>query len=52
VLSPLQTLERGYAIVRTDNRVVTSTSAVRAGTQVEVRVADGSFDATVDGADE
>jgi exodeoxyribonuclease VII large subunit len=48
VLSPLKTLERGYAIVRTDNGVVTSTSSVSGGTHVDVRVADGSFGATVD----
>jgi exodeoxyribonuclease VII large subunit len=48
VLSPLKTLERGYAIVRTDSHVVTSTSAVSAGTHIDVRVADGSFGATVE----
>jgi len=48
VLSPLKTLERGYAIVRTDTHVVTSASDVRAGTHVDVRVADGSFGAVVD----
>jgi exodeoxyribonuclease VII large subunit len=48
VLSPLKTLERGYAIVRTDAHVVTSTSSVSAGTHIDVRVADGSFGATVE----
>ncbi len=48
VLSPLKTLERGYAIVRTDSGVVTSTASVRGGMRVDVRVADGSFGATVD----
>jgi exodeoxyribonuclease VII large subunit len=48
VLSPLKTLERGYAIVRTDTGVVTSASDVQSGTHVDVRVADGSFAATVD----
>jgi exodeoxyribonuclease VII large subunit len=48
VLSPLKTLERGYAIVRTDSHVVTSIASVRAGTHVDVRVADGSFGATVE----
>src|SRR5689334_17500855 len=46
VLSPLKTLERGYAIVRTDSGVVTSTASVRGGVRVDVRVADGSFGAT------
>jgi exodeoxyribonuclease VII large subunit len=48
VLSPLKTLERGYAIVRTDTGVVTSRSSVAGGTRLDVRVADGSFAATVD----
>jgi exodeoxyribonuclease VII large subunit len=49
VLSPLKTLERGYAIVRTDTGVVTTTADVQGGTHVDVRVVDGSFGATVDG---
>jgi exodeoxyribonuclease VII large subunit len=48
VLSPLQTLERGYAIVRTESHVVTDASTVAVGTAVDVRVARGSFDARVE----
>jgi exodeoxyribonuclease VII large subunit len=48
VLSPLKTLERGYAIVRTESKVVTSRADVSGGTHVQVRVADGSFGAMVD----
>ena len=48
VLSPLQTLERGYAIVRTDSRVVKDASALAVGTAVDVRVATGSFGARVE----
>jgi exodeoxyribonuclease VII large subunit len=48
VLSPLQTLERGYAIVRTDSRVVTDASALDVGATVDVRVARGSFGARVE----
>ena len=48
VLSPLQTLERGYAIVRTDSRVLTDASAVDVGATVDVRVARGSFGARVE----
>jgi exodeoxyribonuclease VII large subunit len=48
VLSPLQTLERGYAIVRTDARVVTDASALDVGATVDVRVARGSFGARVE----
>ena len=48
-LSPVQTLERGYAIVRTDSgEVVASSSAVSAGAQVDVTVADGGFAARVE----
>jgi exodeoxyribonuclease VII large subunit len=50
-LSPLATLERGYAIVqrRADGGLVTDSAAVTAGAQVDVRLARGSFAATVDG---
>jgi exodeoxyribonuclease VII large subunit len=48
-LSPAQTLERGYAIVRTDSGdVVASASAVAAGAHVDVTVADGGFGARVE----
>jgi exodeoxyribonuclease VII large subunit len=48
-LSPVQTLERGYAIVRTDSGdAVASSSAVSAGTHVDVTVADGGFGARVE----
>jgi exodeoxyribonuclease VII large subunit len=50
-LSPAQTLERGYAIVRTDSgNVVASTSDVSAGAHVDVTVADGGFGARVEDA--
>jgi exodeoxyribonuclease VII large subunit len=48
VLSPLQTLERGYAIVRTESRVVTDASSLDVGNMVDVRVARGSFGARVE----
>jgi exodeoxyribonuclease VII large subunit len=48
-LSPVQTLERGYAIVRTDSGdVVASTSDVSTGAHVDVTVADGGFGARVE----
>ena len=48
-LSPVQTLERGYAIVRTESGdVVASTTDVSAGARVDVTVADGSFGARVE----
>src|SRR5438046_4648784 len=48
VLSPLKTLQRGYAIVRTDSRIVTASSDVTPGKRVGVRVASGSFAARVE----
>ena len=48
-LSPVQTLERGYAIVRTDSGdVVASTSGLSAGAHVDVTLADGGFGARVE----
>jgi exodeoxyribonuclease VII large subunit len=50
VLSPQKTLERGYAIVRTDAGIVASRNEVVPGDHVDVRVADGSFGARVEEA--
>ena len=48
-LSPVQTLERGYAIVRTESGdVVTSTAGVSTGAHVDVTLADGGFGARVE----
>jgi len=47
-LSPQGTLERGYAIVRAQGRVVRSATAVSPGAQLEVRLADGSLAARVE----
>jgi len=50
-LSPLQTLQRGYAIVRTarDGRVVLRTGQAVPGEGIRVQVSDGSFDAQIAG---
>ena len=48
VLSPQKTLDRGYAIVRTDTGLVGSKADVRAEQRIDVRVADGSFGARVE----
>jgi exodeoxyribonuclease VII large subunit len=48
VLSPLQTLDRGYAIVRTDTGVVTDAAELDADALVDVRVARGGFAARVE----
>ena len=47
-LSPRSTLERGYAIVRAQDVVVRSTTAVAPGDALRVEVADGSFGARVE----
>jgi len=47
-LSPLATLARGYAIVRTDAGVVSSSRDVEPGSRVEVSLADGGFGARVE----
>src|SRR5207302_2264436 len=48
VLSPQKTLQRGYAIVRTESKVVTAIAEVAPGMHVDVRVADGAFGARVE----
>ncbi|WP_278355856.1 exodeoxyribonuclease VII large subunit, partial [Idiomarina abyssalis] len=46
LVSPLNTLERGYAIVRTESGdVVRSEKQVNIGSTIEVRLADGSITA-------
>jgi exodeoxyribonuclease VII large subunit len=47
-LSPAATLERGYAIVHMRDEVVRSAVQVGSGDAIDVRVAEGSFGATVD----
>lgn len=48
---PARVLGRGYAwTTDADGRLVTSAAAVRPGDRVRTRLADGSFDSTVDGA--
>ena len=47
-LSPKATLHRGYAIVRTDSHVVTSSADVVPGSRVEVELAEGAFGARVE----
>jgi len=48
-LSPVQTLERGYAIVRTDSGdVVAAAEDVSTGAHVDVTLADGGFGARVE----
>lgn len=46
-LNPLATLERGYAIVRHDDAVVTTPAQVSSNALVNIRVRDGEFNARV-----
>ena len=48
VLSPMKTLERGYAIVRTGSHVVRSAADVAPGVRVKVALAEGGFGARVE----
>ena len=50
-LSPLASLDRGYAIVRHSGtgNVLSSHTEVAVGGRVEILLADGVLDATVDG---
>jgi exonuclease VII large subunit len=41
-------LARGYAIVRTDNGIVRSSTELESGSRVEVELAEGGFGARVE----
>ena len=47
-LSPHATLERGYAIVRSEGAIVRSSATVEQGRQVDVELAEGGFGARVE----
>jgi exodeoxyribonuclease VII large subunit len=47
-LSPHATLERGYAIVRSEGAIVRSSATVEPGRQVDVELAEGGFGARVE----
>ena len=49
LLSPDNTLSRGYALVSRDGKVVTDASQLRAGNHITVRLRDGQVNASVDG---
>lgn len=53
-VSPLATLQRGYAIVteRESGQLLTDASSVAAGTNIRARLADGALEATVTGINE
>lgn len=47
-LSPLRVLQRGYALARSDERVLTDASTVRVGDPVTIRLARGALDCRVE----
>jgi exodeoxyribonuclease VII large subunit len=47
-LSPSATLERGYAIVRREGRLVRGSGEVEAGARVDVELGEGGFEASVE----
>jgi len=47
-LSPRGTLERGYAIVRANDKILRSTGSIRPGERVEVELAQGRFGARIE----
>ncbi len=53
-VSPLETIARGYAIASQaeTGEVISSVSQLEPGDRVTTRLADGSFDSTVDSIDE
>jgi exodeoxyribonuclease VII large subunit len=46
-LSPLATLERGYAVVRHEGAVVRTAASLTSGDEIDVKLAEGSFGGTV-----
>jgi exodeoxyribonuclease VII large subunit len=46
-LSPLKILDRGYAIVERDGKIVKSPADAPVGAEVKVRVSEGEFRAEV-----
>jgi exodeoxyribonuclease VII large subunit len=51
VVSPLRTLERGYAIVTAENHVITDAATLQPGDRIKARLADGSLEAIVEHVD-
>ena len=50
-LSPLTILERGYAIVEREGKIVKSPNDAPVGTEIRVRLAKGGLGAVVNGAE-
>ena len=50
-LGPAATLSRGYAVVQTGHTVLRSITDAPVGTELRIRVADGSLHATTTGSE-
>ncbi len=46
-LSPLKTIQRGYAITKKDNKVITSIKNIKKGDNINIELKDGNIDAKV-----
>lgn len=46
-LSPLKVLSRGFSVIKSDNKVISSVNKLKIGSCVEIRLSDGTIGATV-----
>ncbi len=46
-LSPLKVLSRGFSVIKSDNKVISSVNKLKIGSFVEIRLSDGTIGATV-----
>ncbi len=46
-LSPLKVLSRGFSVIKSDNKVISSVKKLKIGSCVEIRLSDGTIGATV-----
>lgn len=46
-LSPLKVLSRGFSVIKSDNKVISSVNKLKIGSSVEIRLSDGTLGATV-----
>ena len=47
ILNPLLTLKRGYAIVKTDEKIITSVNDIKVGDKVKIKLNDGEINTKV-----
>ena len=46
-LSPLKTLDRGYSIIRHNNKTIGSVKDLKSSDKIEIELKDGSIEATI-----